>query len=388
MPDKLKKFGDVRSFPETCLDGAQALTSEGFSIEGDNAGYLLGYYPAVKNNPFQQMLYAEGMKHGFACFPLNHVDDLSRTPNGLKLVLHLHWVHRAFSMLETKAQAKAAMWRFISEIKHAQNAGHKIVWTVHNKLSHNSLFRSEEYILRSALAEQADVIHIMNPDSADICAPEYNLPPEKLLSVEHPSYCGVYGDYVSKEAARLQLGLAPDEKVFLLFGRLMPQKGARQFLAELDHLQGMFANKVRVLLVGRESSPDFTEEIIALTAGRADVKSVRDYVGDQDVQVYFRAADVVVCPYTAGLNSGVVMTAASFGKPVVTSDRFKSVFKGIEECMVCFDTSDMSCVVKACTQAYMLAQHPDVEAKITAWAQERQPYKISSQFFTALRNVL
>lgn len=388
MPDKLKKFGDVRSFPETCLDGAATLASEGFSTEGDNAGYLLGYYPAVKNNPFQQMLYAEGMKHGFACFPLNHVDDLSRTPSGLKLVLHLHWVHRIFNLLETKAQAKAAMWRFMSEIKYVQNAGHKVVWTVHNKLSHNSFFRAEEYALRTALASQVDVIHIMNPESAEICAPEYELPQEKLISVEHPSYCGIYGDYTSKAAARFQLGLAPDEKVFLLFGRLMPQKGARQFLAELDRLQDMFTDKVRVLLVGRESSPDFTEEIIALTAGRADVKSVRDYVGDQDVQVYFRAADVVVCPYTAGLNSGVVMTAASFGKPVVTSNRFKPVFKGIEDCMVCFDTSNMANVVQACLQAYELAKQPNVEAKITVWAQERQPHKISSQFFAALRNML
>ena len=41
------------------------------------------------------------------------------------------------------------------------------------------------------------------------------------------------------------------------------------------------------------------------------------FVADEDLQVYFRAADVAVFPYRRTLNSGALMAALTFGTPVI-----------------------------------------------------------------------
>jgi glycosyltransferase involved in cell wall biosynthesis len=43
------------------------------------------------------------------------------------------------------------------------------------------------------------------------------------------------------------------------------------------------------------------------------------YVGDEEVGLYFSAADVVVLPYTSATQSGVVQIAFAFEKPVIST---------------------------------------------------------------------
>ncbi len=371
------------------MDGALALAAEGYNLEGREKGYLLAFYPEDKRNPFQHMLYASAFQNGFACFPVGRLDDVALAPDGVKLILHLHWVHRIFDTVETAAAAKAASWQFLNLLDNIQSSGHKLLWTIHNRVSHESVFEEEEYSLRSLIAARADFLHIMNPESASLCAPHYSVPADKTFIVPHPSYTGVYSNYMSRSTARFQLGLGENETVFLLFGKMLPQKGAREFLARLDSLQAAFDGDARILLVGRSSTPEFTEEILGLTAGRPDVLSVRSFVDDQNVQLYFQAADVVMCPYINGLNSGVLMTAASFGKPIVTSRDFKAVFEGIEDHIAFFDTGPgMKGVVQGSLKAAATAKDPEACNTIKAWAESRQPALVSNRFFEALRSRL
>ena len=45
-----------------------------------------------------------------------------------------------------------------------------------------------------------------------------------------------------------------------------------------------------------------------------------EYIPDEEVEVYFKAADVIVLPYTYICQSGVLFLAYSFGLPVIASD--------------------------------------------------------------------
>jgi len=49
------------------------------------------------------------------------------------------------------------------------------------------------------------------------------------------------------------------------------------------------------------------------------VTIVNRYVPNEDLDLYFAAADVVVLPYLAATQSGVVQLAFGFGKPVITT---------------------------------------------------------------------
>jgi glycosyltransferase involved in cell wall biosynthesis len=55
-------------------------------------------------------------------------------------------------------------------------------------------------------------------------------------------------------------------------------------------------------------------------AGRGQLTLVDRYVPNEEVALYFSAADVVMVPYLSATQSGVIQVAYGFGKPVVATD--------------------------------------------------------------------
>lgn len=375
------QHGLGRPLYEECVDAMTALAATG---RAPADGRLLAYFPHVRRNPFQRMLYSRGFQEGFACFPLKTIDDVAELPESVRLVLHFHWLHKAFHNASDGKAAMRAVDHFLDRMRQQKDAGHAIVWTVHNILSHSSAFPEEETKLRAGVAELADVIHIMNQDTVDLCAPHYDLPERKVITVAHPSYMGVYGDYISRAQARFDLGLQPDDQAFLLFGSLGPHKGTRQFLTVLDRLQEQLKGRARILIAGTPGQPSFMDQIMALVAGRADVQLFQTHVDDQEVQAYFRASDVVVCPYTRGLNSGVMATAAGFGRPVVVPRMMAGAGQGIRDHIFPFDPVDMMSCHDACVEALAHSGGIETQELLEAWAQDHAPQKISARFFRSL----
>jgi len=123
---------------------------------------------------------------------------------------------------------------------------------------------------------------------------------------------------VSPEEARQQLGLDPDKPVALFFGFVRPYKGLR-FL--LDAMPRVLAKMEMHLLVAGEfwdGKGEYQEIIERLGLGNS-VTIVDRYVRNEEISVFFSAADVVVLPYVSVTQSAVVQLAFAFGKPVITT---------------------------------------------------------------------
>jgi glycosyltransferase involved in cell wall biosynthesis len=75
-----------------------------------------------------------------------------------------------------------------------------------------------------------------------------------------------------------------------------------------------------LLIVGEfyEDRAPYDAEISALGIG-ARVRVIDRYIPDEEVEVYFRAADLVVLPYRSATQSGITQTAFAFGRPVVVT---------------------------------------------------------------------
>ena len=63
---------------------------------------------------------------------------------------------------------------------------------------------------------------------------------------------------------------------------------------------------------------DALEELAARC--RATVRFVPRFITDPEIPAYFSRADLVVLPYRAIEQSGVLYTALAFGRPIVASD--------------------------------------------------------------------
>lgn len=128
---------------------------------------------------------------------------------------------------------------------------------------------------------------------------------------------------LTPQAAKAKLGISATTKTILFFGRITPYKGLEYLIAAFRKLASA-NNDYRLVIAGR---PDRCEEYWNAIREdlRDDVASGRvllraSYIPDEETEVYFKAADVLVLPYKEIYQSGVLFLAHSFGLPVIAAD--------------------------------------------------------------------
>ena len=347
---------------------------------------ILPYFRPVAANPYQSMLYSRAGAHDVLPFPVYETRDLRQLdrviPSSFHRAMHYHWLHRIFIDAKTAAQAGKAASRFVRIVHRQQDAGFRIIWTVHNILSHETRFPDEEIWLRRQMAAISDTVHIMNPQTQALCGEFYHLDETRLLSAPHPSYTGVYANTVDTLSARQRLGLTPADTVLLAFGGLGPYKGLRHFLGIWPEIKKAIGGSVKLIIAGKARDKAFLSEI--KTYMDDDVLLYSHHIDDSEVQTYFNAADVVVCPYVRTLNSGVIMTAATFGKPVVVPQYLAGIFTGVSGACHAFDPVDFRSILPCLQQALAASGEPEITAAIQTWAEERSAALVSDRFFHEL----
>jgi len=130
-------------------------------------------------------------------------------------------------------------------------------------------------------------------------------------------------ELTTSEAKRC-LGIEERERTILFFGNIGPYKG-------LDHLIAAFkivntrCGDYRLVIAGKQrtGAEQYVKDIRDATA--RDVKRGRiiqriEHIPDAEIEVYFKAADVLVLPYTSVSQSGVLFLGHSFGLPVIATD--------------------------------------------------------------------
>ena len=122
--------------------------------------------------------------------------------------------------------------------------------------------------------------------------------------------------------ARQRLGLTGSQKVILFFGLIRPYKGL-EYLVEAMGLLARTEPDYRLIIAGNPHSASYWDAIqrrISAAGIRPKLIERAEFVPDADTEIYFKAADVVVLPYTHIFQSGVVLLAYNFGLPIVASD--------------------------------------------------------------------
>lgn len=281
---------------------------------------LLGYFPVANTNPYVTLLYQQAWAGGVAPLPVPtgeqfvELEELARL--GHRVVLHLHWLNRPLGRATTATEAAASGRAFLERLDRLASSGAQLAWTVHNLLPHGARFLDEESRFRGEVARRMDVIHVMAAATADLVAPYFELPRDRILHVAHPSYIGAYADFVSRGQARHELGLMPDELVYLVLGAIRPYKGITELLDAWDDVPRDGVPR-RLVIAGRPAHDPGTDVLLERAAVHPDVLLHTGRIDADRMQVYLRAADVAVLPYLRSLNSGALLLAMSFDLPVI-----------------------------------------------------------------------
>jgi glycosyltransferase involved in cell wall biosynthesis len=123
--------------------------------------------------------------------------------------------------------------------------------------------------------------------------------------------------------ARTQLGLGSRNKVALFFGNIAPYKGCEYLLTAMAALVARDP-QYRLVIAGRPKNcasywEDLRQQVLSLRLSDYLVERI-EYVPDEDTEIYFKAADILVLPYTHIYQSGVLFLGYNFGLPVIASD--------------------------------------------------------------------
>jgi len=371
-------------FTDEAVRGLRAASASGVEP------VVLGYHPIARMNPFHALLYQRALDEGVVAAPIvreetiGEITELARL--GFGTVLHLHWLNRVLGDARTPAEARRNASGFLRRLDQYRALGGRIVWTVHNIIPHGALLDDEEARLSQAVVDRCDVVHVMAPDTAEIVAPWFRIPPEKILVVPHPSYLGAYEDVIGRARARHELGLMPGELVHAVVGAIRPYKGLSELLDAWDALPDDGVAR-RLLIAGGPSEEAGVDEILARAAVHPTVLLHAGRIDPADMQVYLRAADVAVLPYVRTLNSGALLLALTFGTPaIVPAD---SGLAGVVEpaFALTFTHDDPADLVRVLGRAGEIAT-PEAAAAARAAAERVAPAPLSVRFVRGVRQRL
>jgi D-inositol-3-phosphate glycosyltransferase len=142
--------------------------------------------------------------------------------------------------------------------------------------------------------------------------------------LRHPLNNAFPNTNLTPAEAKRRLGLQDDEKTILFFGRIRPYKGVESLLAAFQLLRAS-DSKYRLIIAGepKKGSEDYLDEIrrtISRDFSPGEIVLKFQFIPDDEMELYLKAADVLVLPYKDIFQSGVLFLAYSFGLPVVATD--------------------------------------------------------------------
>ena len=350
---------------------------------------VLGYHPVVWLNPYQDLLYQRSFELAVAALPIVRQERIAElaalAERGFASVLHLHWLNTILADAGSASGARKATDAFLRDLDAFRRSGGRIAWSVHNVLPHGARYEDEEARLATGVVERSDVVHVLAPTTTAHVGGWYRLPPDKVLTVEHPSYIGAYEDWVTPERARHDLGIMPDELVYAVVGRIRPYKGLTELLDAWDGLE-VDAPR-RLLIAGEPTGERGVGEALERAAAHPTVILHARAIPPHEIQWFLRAADVAVLPYLRSLNSGAQMLALTFGVPVIVPSGGALADVMDERYARTFDPADPASLVGALREAGDLAT-PDARMAAREEAERRAPGALSLRFTRELRERL
>jgi beta-1,4-mannosyltransferase len=350
---------------------------------------ILAYFPCFHRNPYQDLLYSRLGSVGMHAAPMYDAERAARFADAvsdpdLELVVHVHWLNVVTMKAQDEAAARQAAKEFLERLHGMKARGARLLWTVHNILPHDTPYAEVDTELRQAVADAADRIHVMSPRTRELAAPWFELPEQKVFVVPHPSYQGVYPSWMSREQARLLLGIPPGTVVFLIIGAMKPYKGITELLDAFDELSRRQPGRFLLLVAGRPNSDAETDRFQARALTHAAVLAALERIPDDEMQVYLRAADIAVFPYRRSLNSGALALTLTFGLPAVLPAHSGEA-AGVDPAYAeIYDAAEPDGLLRALVNAQRLLSS-EARAAAAAASERVVPAKVAQLFAATVR---
>ena len=204
--------------------------------------------------------------------------------------------------------------------------GKKVVLTAHN-VNMAKRDRRDSAWNRLTLKIQyrlCDQIFVHTKKMKDELIKDFGVPAKAVTVVPYGINNAVPPARLTPAEAKHRLGISRFEKTILFFGNMRPSKGLHDLLAAFEELLEK-DTRYRLIVAGQlirsyKGYWERTRQALRRVEESRNVIVRAEYIPDQDIPLYFTAADVLALPYTEIFQSGVLFLGYSFGLPVVATD--------------------------------------------------------------------
>lgn len=204
--------------------------------------------------------------------------------------------------------------------------GKKIVLTAHN-VNKEKRDGNDSWMNRLTLRCQyhlTDHILVHTQKMKDELLADFGVKDDAVTVIPHGPNNAFPDTALTPAEAKVQLGVAPGDKAILCFGRIKPYKGIEHLLTAFHQLIARDPS-YRLIIAGevQKGNEEYLQSLEQLIAALPDPDRVilkAEFIPDAAMEVYLKASDVLVLPYTDIFQSGVLFLSLSFGLPVVATD--------------------------------------------------------------------
>ncbi len=204
--------------------------------------------------------------------------------------------------------------------------GKKLVFTAHN-VNAGKRDANDTPLNRSTLKVQyrlSDHIFVHTEQMKRELTREFGIDEGAVSVIPYGINNSVPDAGLSPAEAKKQLGLSGREKTMLFFGMIRPYKGLEYLVRAFQQLAANHP-EYRLIIAGQpiKGTELYLSEIqsaIDNDPHRNQVIQKIRYIPDEETELYFKAADIAVLPYTHIFQSGVLFLSYSFGLPVIATD--------------------------------------------------------------------
>lgn len=170
---------------------------------------------------------------------------------------------------------------------------------------------------------------------------------------------------LSSIAAKKIIGINQPVCTLLFFGRIRPSKGLETLVGAMEILAHRGVTKVFLIIAGEPKKEHVeywqnTKRRIEYGPAAKLVSQHIECIPDDQVEVYFKAADALVLPYNEIYQSGVLFLGYRFGLPVIATDvgSFREEVVSGETGFVCrrADAADLAATIETFLSSSLYAE--------------------------------
>lgn len=230
-------------------------------------------------------------------------------------VLYYDWVH-SFILGKSRLWTYLKSLIFVVEILSTRYLFKiRIVHTLHNLQNHAGLWLRWERFMYGFFLKKCHKIRVYSEETRQTAIEQFSLLPERIKVIQDLPYHLYYPNTLSRNECRKRLSLKDDEFVYLFFGEIKPYKGVSDLI---DAFSKIARPNDRLVIAGKSYDSTFFAPIEKAAQANSSILLHHRFIQDDEVQIFFNAADVVTLPFIRIDHSGSIDLTLSFRKPIVT----------------------------------------------------------------------